>query len=336
MRPTAVGDDSLIKLTPFCDWFRGKIIENIHKYGGFPTTGYVGNEVNPEPSSSQDGAEGLTGVQWKNREILTSSQDLQIGCYKTDHRSSEVIGPELSRQHSREAQVINALQNYEKIPKGGENPLSTCRGDTLPSSDSSDLSSKFYTTPTFVGNTSPNHPMQEVHDSHNDSNSKDRECGNSDSSGSSSTVRASSSDSNKLYAPFTTQLSHNSVNEPDTEVDELASNGAVQGQNETTCGSKNEQFVFNTTSIGICNISGAGGNDSPCEESPSPTKHTGDRELPPGHGVEGVVKRTSREVRLEYPVQESGISCGSDIVVTVPSIPRRIGLVFGSDMYVCT
>ena len=304
MRPAAVDDGTLLKLTPFCDWFRSKVVDIERKYVG----------------------------------IITTAQP--VGFLKIVHCSREVTGPELSRQHSREAQVITALSNNGSIQNGCRIPPSSCRGDTLPPSDSLNFSSQFYaSSPTCFRNSTPSNPTQEVHDtddSHSDSNPKDRECGNSDSSGSSSTVRASSSDSNKCQVLFTTQLSHNSVNEPDTEVDELASTGAVQGQIETNGGSKNELFVSHTLNVGFCNVSGAGGNDSPCQEIASPTKHTSDRELPPSHGDEGVVKRTSREVRLEYPVQESGISCGSDIVVAVPSIPRRIGLVFGSDMYVCT
>ena len=49
-------------------------------------------------------------------------------------------------------------------------------------------------------------------------------------------------------------------------------------------------------------------------------------------GAEGVVRRTGHEVR--HPVQESGLQCSSDLVVTVPVIPRRAGLVLGSDWYV--
>ena len=256
----------------------------------------------------------------------------RFGCL-TDHCSSEVIGPELSRQHSREAQVINASQNCETMQKCCETPISRCRGDTLPSSGSSDFSSKFNSSlPITLGTTTSNTSTHEVNSSHSDSNPKDdRECGNSDSSGSSSTrtLHANSSDSNKCHVLFTTQQSHNSVNEPDTEVDELASNGAVQGQTETNGGAKNEQFV---SPKGICDVSGAGGNDSPGQESTSPSKHTDERELRPGS--EGAVKRSSCGLHLKYPVQESGLSCGSDIVVAVSTIPKRIGLVIGSDMYV--
>ena len=49
-------------------------------------------------------------------------------------------------------------------------------------------------------------------------------------------------------------------------------------------------------------------------------------------GAEGVAGRTGHEVK--HPVQESGLACSSDLVVTVPVIPRLIGLVVGSDWYV--
>ena len=61
-----------------------------------------------------------------------------------------------------------------------------------------------------------------------------------------------------------------------------------------------------------------------------PREQTGYHEVPPG--AEGVVKRSGHEVK--YPVQESGLQCSSDLVVTVPVIPRRAGLVLGSDWYV--
>ena len=42
--------------------------------------------------------------------------------------------------------------------------------------------------------------------------------------------------------------------------------------------------------------------------------------------------RTGPEVK--QPVQESGLQCSSDLVLTVPVIPRATGLVLGSDWYV--
>ena len=63
-----------------------------------------------------------------------------------------------------------------------------------------------------------------------------------------------------------------------------------------------------------------------------PRVQAGDSEVPPG--AEGVARRTGPEVR--HPVQESGLQCSSDLVLTVPVIPRRTGLVLGSDWYVYT
>ena len=62
-----------------------------------------------------------------------------------------------------------------------------------------------------------------------------------------------------------------------------------------------------------------------------PREQAGDHEVPPG--AEGVARRTGHEVK--YPVQESGLQCSSDLVLAVPVIPRRAGLVLGSDWYVC-
>ena len=56
-----------------------------------------------------------------------------------------------------------------------------------------------------------------------------------------------------------------------------------------------------------------------------PREQAGYHEVLPG--AEGVARRTGPEVK--HPVQESGLQCSSDLVLTVPVIPRRAGLVLG-------
>ena len=247
-----------------------------------------------------------------------------------------------------------------------DNGVSLLRGDTLPSSDSLETSPKFYTSPTTSTETySLNSTNSQIPRSNVEHQAIRKRRNTDSSSSSSSTVRAGMLDSGEFHLSLGRQ--QNDVHELNNEVDELASECAGHRQDETLRGVKSKQFVSQTgskvandtpngtgsgVSAGIkdspslsehTNTSGIGSQASGSSASTvqsradcssrsypkgvPPRKQAGYHEVPPG--AEGVVKRTGHEVK--HPVQESRLQCSSDLVVTVPVIPRRTGLVLGQN-----
>ena len=364
----AVEDGTLVKLTHLCDWLLVplydwlccKVSKGKQTLFGFLNTFHG--------CASLFELTNLCEWHCSEAEIIPLAGNL-----KAVHGSSEVIQPELSRQHSRAEQLIAVPQSNQKVPNS--RVTSHSRGDTLPSSDTSEHSPKFYTSPpTSPGNRIYNRMNSQTPKVNEDHTGRKQR--NTNSSGS-STVRASSFDSGSLDSGEThmslhRQQSYNSAHEPNTEVEITANQCEVQGQNET-CGSlKSEQFVSQTGSnvvsdtqngtasgvppglkvgpsrLGHTDTSGVGSftsesrastctlqsrasyNARPNRKGAPPNEQAGGHEVQPG--LEGAVRRTSREVN--HPVQESGLPHSSDIVVTVPVVPRRIGLVLGSDWYI--
>ena len=163
------------------------------------------------------------------------------------------------------------------------------------------------------------------------------------------------------------QPSGDSVCKPNTCVDNSTSQCKLQGQTETLqlYSLKSEQFVSGSNSISSdvkacpprlnCPVSlaspsssgfgsmatagssvtsnslqnAAGCNDRQHRISAPPTDNTSDCELQTGSGDEVDLKRASHG--LQHPVQETEPPHSSDIVVAIPIVPRRIGLVFSSD-----
>ena len=276
-----------------------------------------------------------------------------------------LIRSEPSTQQSHTEQVTSVSLNKRETPNCTED--SHFRGDALPLSDSSEYSPKFYTSPpTSQSSPIPNHtksPTQKIPSTQYDDDptvnevsvTEENQRNTISNSSSSSTVCAG-----ELSSSLGKQQNFNSAHEPKAAVDKLASQSGVQGKTNAIVGLGNEPFfsqagsdvatgtqdrtfsssVFptgkssNTSGYGsiasgssVSTVpNGAGYIDQLHRTSPPPAEHT------TGHGDNGVVRRTSREVL--HPVQESETSCSSDIVVAVPAIPRRIGLVFGSDSYV--
>ena len=248
---------------------------------------------------------------------LALAGDLQAGC-------EVIVRPELSRQHSRTEHVNSVSLNNRKLPNCNGSSLS--RGDTLPSSDSSELSPKFYTShPTSPGNCIHNHgnsQMPGVYIGRKDCNpmvTEDNQTGSkqentADSSGSSSTVRGGTLDSGEFH--LTSDVTTGRKDSPSFLAHTVISGvGSLAGESGAS----------------TCTVqSGANYNARPYRKGAPPNKQASGHELQPG--VEGAVKKTSHESK--HPVQESGLPHSSDIVVTVPVVPRRIGLVLGSDLYV--
>ena len=122
--------------------------------------------------------------------------------------------------------------------------VSQLRGDILPSLDSLEISPKFYTSPpTSTETHSPNYTNSQVPRSHFDHQAIRKRRNTDSSSSSSSTVRAGMLDSGDFHLSLGRQQSINDVHEPSNEVDELASECAGHGQDETLGGLKSEQFV---------------------------------------------------------------------------------------------
>ena len=283
-----------------------------------------------------------------------------------DPRPGLLIIPELSTQQSRTERVTSVSLNKREIPNCTEDSL--FRGDALPLSDSSEYSPKFYTSPPTSQNScdpdrikspTPRDPGTQCEDPAVNKvcvkERKRRNTNSNSSSSSSSTVRAG-----ELSSSLGRQQSFNSAHEPKIEIDKLTDQSGVQGKTETMVGLRSEPFVsqaekdassdtqdrtvlssvvptgktsnssgYGSTASGssVSTVqNGAGYIDRLHRTSPPPAEHT------TGRGDKGVVQRTSREVL--HPVQESETSCSSDIVVAVPAVLRRIGLVFGSDSYV--
>ena len=271
-----------------------------------------------------------------------------------EERGGTLIRPEQSRQNTR-TETVNSVSLRRNR---NDNGVSQFRGDTLPSSDSLEISPKFYTSsPTSTETHSPNSTNSQIPRSNVDHQTI-RKRRNTDSGSSSSTVRAGMLDSGEFQLSLGRQ--QNDVHELNNEVDELASECAGHRQDETLRGAKSKQFVSQTGSK-VANDTPNGtdsGISSGIKDSPSLSEHTnpsgigsqasgssastvqsgadcgsqsysreqaGDNKVPPG--AEGVARRTGHEVR--HPVQESGLQCSSDLVLTVPVIPRRTGLVLG-------
>ena len=326
-----------------------------------------------------------------------------------EERGGTLIRPEPSSQNTRGDNVNSVSLRRNR----NDNGVSLFRGDTLPSSDSLEISPKFYTSsPTSTETHSPNFTNSQKPRSNVDHQGIRKWRNTDSSSSSSSTVRAGMLDSGEFHLSLGRQQSINDVHEPNNEVDELARECAGHGQDETLGGVKSKQFVSQTGSKLANDTPNGTGSGIPAgvKDSPSLSEHTntsvkngqfasetinvvnethnsisvgvptgvnigpslsehtntsgvgsqasgssastvqsgadcGSRSYPKGvppreqagyHGVppgaEGVVKRRGPEVK--YPVQESGLQCSSDLVVTVPVIPRRAGLVLGSDWYV--
>ena len=282
-----------------------------------------------------------------------------------EERGGTLIRPEPSRQNTR-TENVNAVSLRRNR---NDNGVSQLRGDTLPSSDSLEISPKFYTSPpTSTETHSPNSTNSQVPRSHFDHQAIRKRRNTDSSSSSSSTIRAGMLDSGEFHLSLGRQQSINDAHEPSNEVDELAGECAGHGQDETLGGVKSEQFVSQAGS-NVVNNTTINGTDSGIsagiKDSPSLSEHTntsgidsqasgscastvqsgadcgsrsnpkgvpprvqaGDSEVTPG--AEGVARRTGPEVK--HPVQESGLHCSSDLVLTVPVIPRRTGLVLGQD-----
>ena len=277
-----------------------------------------------------------------------------------EERGGNLIRPEQSRQNTRTENVNSVSLRRNRNVNG----VSQYRGDTLPSSDSLEISPKFYTSPpTSTETHSPNSTNSQIPRSHFDHQAIRKRRNTDSGSSSSSTVRAGMLDSGEFHLSLGRQ--QNDVHEPNNEVDELASERAGHGQDETLGGVKSKQFVSQTESRAANDTANGtdSGISSGVKDSPSLSEHTntsgigsqasgsststvqsgadcGSRSYPKGvppreqagyHGVppgaEGVARRTGHEVR--HPVKESGLQCSSDLVLTVPVIPRRTGLVLG-------
>ena len=281
-----------------------------------------------------------------------------------EERGGTLIRPEPSRQNTR-TETVNSVSLRRNR---SDNGVSLLGGDTLPSLDSLEISPKCYTSTTTSTEThSPISTNSQIPKSNFDHQAV-RKRRNTDSGSSSSTVRAGMLDSEDFHLSLGRQ--QNDVHEPNNKVDELASECAGHGQDETLCGVKSKQFVSQTGSR-VANDSPNGtdsGISSGVKDCPSLSEHTntsgigsqasgssastvqsgadcGSRSYPKGvppreqagdhevlPGAEGVARRTGHEVK--HPVQESGLQCSSDLVVTVPIIPRRAGLVLGHTLYV--
>ena len=395
MRPAGTDDDTLVKLTPFCDkilvpfwnWLCCKVVESqpwIVFTRTFRGSGELGLQLSRWHNiAGQIAIASLIMIIW---EILKCSKHSPskptnvhdhesfnaeiedgpaMGNQKDDHGSNEVIGPELARQHRRAEQVTTGLQNSREVANDWGTAHS--RGDTLSSSDLSDHNSKFHiSSPTSLDShilNSSHSLTQGVHGRQSEcdltateSHQKVSEDENSDSHG---TVRSSSGEA---HLSLDRQQSYNTVHEPNNEVDKMPSECATQGQDETMGGVKNEQFVSETNVVsgthnskasngpaginptppllGHSDTSGIGSlasglsastvqsradNDRPPSNAPS-GKQAVDHKLPPGD--KGAVKRTE----VNRPVQESGFPCSGDLVLAVPGVPRRIGLVLLHDL----
>ena len=146
-----------------------------------------------------------------------------------EERGGTLIRPEPSRQNTRTENVNSvSLRRNRNI-----NGVSQYRGDTLPSSDSLEISPKFYTSPpTSTETHSPNSTNSQIPRSHFDHQGI-RKRRNTDSGSSSSTVRAGMLDSGEFHLSLGRQ--QNDVHEPN-KVDELASECAGHRQDETLGG----------------------------------------------------------------------------------------------------
>ena len=384
MRPAGADDDTLVKLTPFCDkilapfwnWLCCKVVESkpwIVFTRTFRGIGELGLQLSRWLNIT--GQIAMIMIIW---EILKCSKHSPskptnvhghesfkaeiedgpaMGNLRDDHGSNEVIGPKLARQHSRAEQVTTVLQNSREV--ANDRGTACSRGDTLSSSDSSDNSLIFHTS----SPTSLDSQKQGVHDRQSvcgltatESNQKVSEDENSDSHG---TVRSSSGEA---HLSLDRQQSYNTVHEPNNEVDKMPSECAAQGQDETVGGVKNEQFVSETNVVsgtenskasncpaginptppllGHSDTSGIGSlasgsssstvqsranSDRPSSNAPS-GKQAVDHKLPPSD--KGAVKRTDE---VNHPVQESGLPYRGDLVLAVPVVSRRIGLVLLHD-----
>ena len=147
-----------------------------------------------------------------------------------EERGGTLIRPEQSRQNTR-TETVNSVSLRRNR---NDNGVSQLRGDTLPSSDSLEISPKFYTSPpTSTETHSPNSTNSQIPRSHFDHQGI-RKRRNTDSGSSSSTVRAGMLDSGEFHLSLGRQ--QNDVHEPNNKVDELASECAGHRQDETLGG----------------------------------------------------------------------------------------------------
>lgn len=355
-------DDTLLKLTPLCDWLCSIVSVKLDLVISLKAI-HGRNEVICGPSMSRRhiNIDQATATSSNKRGLLKCSDNSLIKIFPKGFKD------QTSWWYNDSEQVLSVLWCNQDISRRTGTSLS--RGDTLPLSTSSEHSPKFYTPPpTSPGNSILNRTKSLTH--RVNSTQCDDESTANEGRKQIDYIGSSTGQSN-VCGPIGCQKSYNSVHDPNTRVDNSTSLCEFQGQTETLQleGSKSEQFVsgsnsvssdtkasppyvrFNCPVTSVCpSSSGIGSlatgssvtsnslqnavgcNDRQHRIIAPPTPHTCDHELRTGHGDEGTLKGTSHE--LQHPVQEAGPPHSSDIVVAIPTVPKRIGLVFGSDWYV--
>ena len=346
-RPAAADDGTLVKLTPLCDWI-------LAIYCSMCNWLYCEFEIEFFPAAEEN-----QGVHGSNEVVVPELSRQQS-------RTEQVMNNYVSILHN----ILDVIYGRDASHFRGDTPPSSDSSGCCPkffTSSPSPLDSCIQ-NPSHLSSLIQDIPGRQsdcdlaVTEDSKQTVSKEENTDSSDS-----TVRASEA---TFYQSLDKQQSINNVHEPNNEVDKMPSECAAHGQDETLGGVKSKQFVSqagskvandtpNGTDSGISggikdspsvsehtNTSGVGsqasgpsastvqsGADCGSQSNPKgvpPREQAGYHEVLPG--AEGVARRTGHEVK--HPVQESGLQCSSDLVVTVPVIPRRAGLVLGSDWYV--
>ena len=349
-RPAAADDGTLVKLTSLCDRI-------LAIYCSICNWLYCEFEIDFFPAAEENqGVHGSNEVVGPELSRQQSRTELVINCVSILQNILDVIyGRAVSHFRGDTPPSSDTSGHCPKFFTTSSSPLDSC------------IQNPSHSSSLIQAGRQSDCDLTVTEDS-KQTVSKDEKTDSSDS-----TVRASEAKFEmNAKRPLDKQQSINDVHEPSNEVDITPNECAGHGQDETIGGVKSEQFVSqagsevandttNGTASGISagikdspslsehtNTSGIGsqasgssastvqsGVDCGSRSNPKgvpPREQAGDHEVPPG--AEGVARGPGPEVK--HPVQESGLQCSSDLVLTVPVIPRRTGLVLGSDWYVYT
>ena len=331
-RPAAADDVTLIKLTPLSDWI-------LAIYRSICNWLYCEFEIKFYPTAEEN-----QGV----------------------HGSNEVVVPELSRRDSfiqNPSHLSSLIQNVPgrqsdcDLAVTEDSKQTVSKGEKTDSSDSTVHASEA----TFYQSLEKQQSINDVHEPNNEVDKTPSECaghGQDETFGGVKSKQIVSqagskvaNDTPNISSGISARIKDNPSLSEHTNTS--VKNGQFASETNVVNKTQNSKAVGVPTGVNIgsslsehTNTSGVGSQASGSSASTVQSgADCGSRSYPKGvppreqagyhdvlPGAEGVVRRTGHEVK--HPVQESGLQCSSDLVLTVPVIPRRAGLVLGSDWYV--